>query len=299
MSRITGGTVAVGPRTHTPMEISQETIDTFLQWLATQGVAFAVKLLAAVAIFVIGRWVIGFVAKLLTRALDRAKVDATLSKFLVRIVSVVLLVGIVIAALDTLGFKTTSLVAILGAAGLAIGLALQGSLSNFAAGVMIIIFRPFRVGDFIEAAGTSGIVEEISIFHTIMRTPDNRGVVVPNSSITSGTIVNLAAKDTRRVDLTFSVAYDDDLKAAQAAIWRVLNADERILKDPAPIVGVMTLAESSVDIVVWPWVKRTDFLVVKFHLLEAIKAELEAAGCSIPFPQRDVHLIPMESKKPA
>lgn len=281
------------------MELSQETIDHIIAWLTTNGVAFGMKVLAALVIFVVGRWAANLIGRQFGRALDRGKVDATLTKFLVRIVQIILLVGVVIAALDTLGFKTTSLVAILGAAGLAIGLALQGSLANFAAGVMIIVFRPFRVGDFIEGGGVSGIVEEISIFTTYMRTPDNRGVIVPNSTITSGSITNFAAKDTRRVDLTFGISYDDDIKKAKEVIWKVLNADERILEEPAPIVGVMNLGESSVDIVVWPWVNRADFLDVKFHLNETIKAELEAAGCTIPYPQRDVHLFPVDKEKTA
>jgi small conductance mechanosensitive channel len=186
-------------------------------------------------------------------------------------------------------------VAIIGAAGLAIGLAMQGSLSNFAAGVMIILFRPFKIGDFIDAGGVKGIVEEISIFTTNLRTPDNLAVIVPNSAITGGSITNFAAKETRRIDLTFGIAYDDDISVAKKAIWEVLNADERILKDPAPIVGVMELADSSVNLIVWPWVQRTDFLTTKMDLNEKIKAAIEGAGCSIPFPQRDVHLFPAQS----
>lgn len=259
-------------------------------WLATQGLEFFLRLVTAVLIFLIGRWIAARLCRFFDRGMERGHVDPTLRSFLVRIVQVLLLVVVVLAALDRVGVKTTSLVAIIGAAGLAIGLAMQGSLSNFAAGVMIILFRPFKVGNFIDAGGVKGIVEEISIFHTHLRTPDNLKVIVPNSQINGGTITNFSAKDTRRCDMTVGVSYDDDLKAAQAAIWRVLNADERILKDPAPIVGVMNLGESSVDIVVWPWVKAPDFLAVKFHLNEAIKAELEAAGCSIPYPQRDVHL---------
>lgn len=268
-------------------------------WLATQGLAFAMKLVAALAIFFIGRWLIGIICRLAGGALDRAKVDPTLRGFLVRIVQVLLLLFVILASLDQLGVKTTSLVAVLGAAGLAVGLAMQGSLSNFAAGVMIIIFRPFKVGNFIDAGGVKGIVEEISIFHTHLRTPDNLAVIVPNSQISGGTITNFSAKDTRRCDLTIGVSYDDDLRVAKEVIWKVLNADERILQDPKPIVGVMNLGESSVDIVVWPWVKASDFLQVKFYLNETIKRELEAAGCSIPYPQRDVHLHAVAAKSQA
>lgn len=269
----------------------QDIIDSTLAWLAGNGREFLLNLLVALVIFFVGKWVAKKLSRVVAGMLERGKVDATLCRFIARIVHVLLLTVVVLAALDRLGVKTTSLVAIIGAAGLAVGLAMQGSLSNFAAGVMIIIFRPFKVGNFIDAGGTKGIVEEISIFHTIMRTPDNLAVIVPNSQINSGVITNFSAKDTRRVDITFGVSYDDDLKVAKETIWKVLNSDERILKDPAPIVGVMNLGESSVDIVCWAWVKSADFLQVKFFLTETVKTELEAAGCSIPFPQRDVHLF--------
>ncbi|MCF7689816.1 MAG: mechanosensitive ion channel [Cephaloticoccus sp.] len=259
-------------------------------WLATEGLAFGIKLLGALVIFIIGKWLARVLSAVLSRALERAKLDATLNKFVTRIANVLLLLVVIMAALDMIGVRTTSLVAIIGAAGLAVGLALQGSLANFAAGVMIIIFRPFKIGDFIDAGGIKGIVEEISIFTTNLRTPDNLAVIVPNAAITGGSITNFAAKENRRIDLTFGIAYDDDIKVAKKAIWGVLKTDERILQDPAPIVGVMELADSSVNLVVWPWVKRTDFLTVKMDLNENIKAAIEQAGCSIPFPQRDVHL---------
>ncbi len=274
-------------------------IDAVQIWLATEGLAFLLRLLGALLIFFIGRWVARFISGLVAGALTRAKIEPTLGRFLTRIAYTLLLIVVVMAALDVVGVKTTSMVAIIGAAGLAIGLAMQGSLSNFAAGVLIVIFRPFKIGDFIEAGGVKGIVEEISIFTTNLRTPDNLGVIVPNSAITGGSITNFAAKDTRRCDLKFGIAYDDDIAAAKKAIWEVLNADPRILKDPAPIVGVMELADSSVNLVVWPWVARTDFLQVKFDLNERIKAALESAGCTIPFPQRDVHLHTVAPKKSA
>lgn len=274
-------------------------VDKLLEWLATRGVDFLMSALAALLIFFIGRWVAGLVTNLVSRSLERAQVEPTLNRFLSRMVNALFMAVVILAALGKLGVQTTSFIAIIGAAGLAIGLAMQGSLANFAAGVLIIIFRPFKIGDFIDAGGVKGIVEEISIFTTNMRTPDNLGVIVPNAQITGGSITNFAAKETRRVDMTFGIAYDDDITAAKKAIWEVLNADERILKDPAPIVGVMELADSSVNIVVWPWVKRADFLMVKFDLNEKVKAALEGAGCSIPFPQRDVHLYSVEGKKSA
>ena len=267
------------------------TMDAVTTWLTTEGLAFGIRLLAALAIFIIGKWIVRLLCGLISNALERAKLDPTLNRFLTRITNVLLLIVVIMAALDMIGIKTTSLVAIIGAAGLAVGLAMQGSLSNFAAGVMIIIFRPFKIGDFIDAGGVKGIVEEISIFTTNLRTPDNLAVIVPNSAITGGSITNFAAKETRRIDLTFGIAYDDDISVAKKAIWEVLNADERILKDPAPIVGVMELADSSVNLIVWPWVNRTDFLTTKMDLNEKIKAAIEGAGCSIPFPQRDIHIV--------
>lgn len=261
------------------------------EWLMTQGVQWAINIGFALAIFVIGRMLANMLTGMLRKAFDRANMDPTLSGFLCKIANILMVLMVIMASLGKLGINTTSFVAILGAAGLAVGLALQGSLGNFASGVMIIFFRPYKVGDFIEAGGTKGIVEEISIFNTNMRTPQNQVVIVPNGQITGGTIVNYSVKETRRIDLTMGVSYGDDLKVAKETIWKVLNADERILKDPAAIVGVMNLGESSVDIVVWFWVKAPDFLMTKMDLTELLKTELEAAGCSIPYPQRDVHLF--------
>lgn len=278
--------------TTTDTQSLQSTLDAVQTWLATEGLAFGIRLLGAILIFIVGRWLVKLMGGVISRALTKAKLDDTLNRFVTRITSVLLLLVVIMAALDMIGIRTTSLVAIIGAAGLAIGLAMQGSLSNFAAGVMIILFRPFKIGDFIDAGGVKGIVEEISIFTTNLRTPDNLAVIVPNSAITGGSITNFAAKETRRIDLTFGIAYDDDISVAKKAIWEVLNSDERILKDPAPIVGVMELADSSVNLIVWPWVKRADFLTTKMDLNEKIKAAIEGAGCSIPFPQRDVHLFP-------
>jgi len=263
-------------------------------WLATEGLGFGIRLLTALLIFVIGKWLAKMISGAISRAFARSKMDETLNQFLTKIAYVMLLIVVILAAVDRLGVETTSMVAIIGAAGLAVGLALQGSLANFAAGVMLIIFRPFKIGDFIDAGGIKGIVEEISIFTTNLRTPDNLAVIVPNSHITGGSITNFAAKDTRRIDLTFGVSYDDNIEAAKEAIWAVIKADERILKDPEAVVGVMELADSSVNIIARPWVNRADFLTVRMDLLEKTKAALESAGCSIPFPQRDVHLHQVE-----
>lgn len=252
---------------------------------------FLINLATAAAIFFIGKWIAKTVAGLIKKAMDKAKVDPTLSKFVKNLTNAILLVFVVLAALAKLGVPTTSAVAILGAAGLAVGFALQGSLSNFAAGIMMIIFKPFAVDDYIEAGGTAGTVKEIDIFNTIMNTPDNKRVIVPNAQITGGNIINYSTNGTRRVDLVMGVSYDDDLKKARQVIESVLKADDRVLADPAYTVAVSELADSSVNFVVRPWVKGADYWGVYFDLTEKLKVELEANGLSIPYPQRDVHMI--------
>lgn len=202
-----------------------------------------------------------------------------------------LLAFVVLAALAQLGIQTTSFIAIIGAAGLAVGLALQGSLSNFAAGVMLIIFRPFKVGDFIEAAGVSGSVEEIMIFSTKLKSPDNKQLYVPNGSIISGTITNYSAKDQRRVDLVFGCGYGDDIKKAKALLEAIVKENPLVLDDPAPTIGVLELGDSSVNFAVRPWVATPDYWDVYFQITEEVKQRFDEAGISIPFPQRDVHLI--------
>lgn len=268
------------------------------EWLTTTGLDWGTRILLALLIFVIGRIVARLLTGLMMRALQRAKIEATLSGFLGRIANIILLLVVVMAALEKLGVQTTSLVAMLGAAGLAVGLALQGSLSNFAAGVMIIVLRPFKVGDFIQAGGTSGIVEGINIFSTSLRTPQNQAVIVPNGQIGSATITNFSGRETRRIDLTLGVSYNDDLRVAKETIWRVIKADERILTEPAPIVGVTELGASSVDFAIWFWVKSPDFLATRMDTIERLKLAIEAAGCSIPYPQSDVHLHPVEKPAP-
>lgn len=265
-----------------------EKID-ILSLVSEYGIPFGIKIITALAIFIIGKFVIKLVIKFLQAILSRSKMDEILVNFITSISRSILLLFVIIAALDQLGVDTTSLIALLGAAGLAVGLALQSSLQNFAAGVMLIIFRPFKKADFIEAAGVSGKVINISIFGTILRTGDNKEVIVPNGDIYGGTITNYSAQDTRRIDMVFGIGYDDDMKKAKQIMHDVINQDERILKDPAPLIAVAELADSSVNFVVRPWVKSADYWAVNFDLNENIKQAFDDNKISIPYPQMDVH----------
>jgi len=251
---------------------------------------YGLKVLGALVVLILGRWVARMLANLLRRGLVRAKVDETLTSFIVNVAYVALLVFVVISALGQLGMQTTSFIAVIGAAGLAVGLAFQGSLANFAAGALMIMFRPFRVGDFIEAGGVAGVVEEIQIVTTKLRTGDNKTVYVPNNKIMGDSITNYSAKETRRIDLVFGVGYEDDLQQVKTLLEEILAADERVLKDPAPTIGVLALADSSVNFAVRPWVATADYWSVYFDLNETVKRRFDAAGISIPYPQRDVHL---------
>ncbi|MCB2145784.1 MAG: mechanosensitive ion channel [Deltaproteobacteria bacterium] len=261
-------------------------LDKIYQLLTVYGL----KVLAALAIFFIGRWVAGGVRKLVERIMTKGKVEHTLVTFTSNMAYIGLLVFIVIAALGQLGIQTTSFIAILGAAGLAVGLALQGALSNFAAGFLLIIFRPFKVGDLIEAAGVFGVVEAIQIFTTQLKTADNKTVIVPNAKLTDDNIVNWTVKGTRRVDMVFGIGYDDDIDKARSLMADIIAEDSRILKTPEPQISVSELADSSVNFVVRPWVKVEDYWGVFFDLTEKIKKAFDANGVSIPFPQRDVHV---------
>jgi len=266
--------------------MSSEQIDALLSYVTEYGM----KVVLALLIFVAGKWIAGLVRKAVRRAMERSKVDATLVGFLSNIVFYLLMVAVVIAAVSQLGIQTTSFVAVLGAAGLAVGLALQGSLSNFASGVLIILFRPFKVGDFVEAGGVAGTIDEIGILATQMHTPDNKGMTVPNSQIMGGQIVNFNAFDTRRCDMSFGIGYQDDIDRAKAVLAEMVAADERCLKEPAPVIVVGALGESSVDILCRPWVKASDYWGLYWDMQERVKKRFDAEGISIPFPQRDVHL---------
>jgi small conductance mechanosensitive channel len=249
------------------------------------------RIVAALLVFFIGRWITTILVGLVTKALDRAKVEPTLTKFLGSLVYMTLVAIVILTAVGTLGVPTANFLAILGAAGLAIGLALKDSLSNFSSGVMLVFFRPFKVGDYVEAGGVAGTVDSISIFNTVIKTPDNRVITVPNSLIYGSTITNYSAEPTRRVDLVFGIGYSDDVTRAKAIINDVLAADARILAEPAPTVMLLELADSSVNFAVRPWVNSGDYWAVRGDLLENVKRELERAGLSIPFPQRDVHIV--------
>ena len=251
---------------------------------------WALRIVGALAILVIGNWLAKKIANLFVKMMERNNVDITLTKFLKNIVYYALLTAVVIAAAQELGINTASFLAVVGAAGLAVGLALKDSLANFSAGVMLILFRPFKVGDAVTIAGETGAVEEITIFNTVMNTFDNQRKIIPNGLITTGTITNITANDTRRVDMVFGIGYDDDIKKAEQLLKEIVKAEPNVLTDPAPTVAVAELADSSVNFVVRPWVKTTDYWAVKFALTEKIKLAFDEQGISIPFPQQDVHM---------
>ena len=252
--------------------------------------AYGPPVVKALAILLIG-WIVARIVRSVARSLMiRAKVDETLTAFCASLLYMLLMALVVISALSKLGVDTTSFAALIAAAGLAIGFALQGSLGNFAAGVMLIIFRPFRAGDYVEAGGTSGTVEQIQVFATTLKTPDNKTIVVPNSAITGGNITNYSARETRRVDMVFGIGYGDDIRKAKEVISGILARDNRILKEPEPVIAVSELADSSVNIVVRPWVKTADYWGVFFDITEAVKLEFDAQGITIPYPQQDVHM---------
>ena len=261
-----------------------------VEMVEVTGIEIGLKILGAVAVLVIGMWVAKLLKKVIVKLMQRKEVDKTLTTF-ISTLSLVLMKGVVIiAALEMLNFKTASLITLLGAAGLAVGLALQGSLSNFAAGVLLIIFKPFAVGDVVEAGGVKGFVREISIFTTHVDTFDNKKTIVPNTKLMADNITNYSANSTRRVDLVAGISYQDDIDKARAAIESVLKGFPEILEFPAPDILVSEMADSSVNFVVRPWCKPEDYFKIYFGVIEGIKKKFDAEGISIPFPQRDVHL---------
>ncbi len=252
---------------------------------------YSMQILAAIVILVVGLWLAKKIKACFVSALNKKEVDPTLIGFFSSTLHGGLVLFIVIAAIGKLGVQTTSFVAVIGAAGLAVGLALQGSLSNFASGFLLILFKPFKVGDVIKAGGEAGVVVEVGILTTELKTPDNVKIIMPNSSIMGGSITNMSAHPTRRVDMVVGVGYGDDLNKAKQIMEDLLAADERVLKDPAPTVAVSNLGDSSVDFVVRPWVNSADYWAVKFDFTKSVKEKFDAEGVSIPFPQRDVHLF--------
>lgn len=261
-----------------------------LETIKTIGIGFGGKLFIAVVIFYVGRIVARMITKAVRKLMQAQEVDKILETFVCNLVYWLLMVFIIIAAINQVGIQTTSLIAIMGAAGLAIGLALQGSLSNFAAGVLIVIFRPYRVGDFVEVAGISGAVVQVQILTTVLKTGDNKQIVVPNAQIMDSIITNYSANEQRRVDMLIGVSYDDDLDKVRKTIKELVDADDRVLKDPECLIAVAALADSSVNFTVRPWVKTEDYWGVMFDLTEAIKKRFDRDGISFPFPQQDVHL---------
>lgn len=258
---------------------------------ATSGIAnIALKIVIALLIFWVGRWLIRRVRRLLERIMTRRNVDVSLRAFLMSLVNITLMLLLIITIIGVLGIDTTSFIALFASAGLAIGMALSGTLQNFAGGVMILLFRPFRVGDFIEAQGQSGTVKEIQLIHTLLNTPDNKTILLPNGPVSTGIINNYSREPRRRVDWTFGIAYGDDYDLARTTIAELLAADERVAKDPAPFIALSALADSSVNIVVRAWVDSSEYWNVYFDMNERVYKVFSAKGLNIPFPQMDVHL---------
>ena len=259
--------------------------------LRTLGMDFALNVIVAIIIFYVGRIIVRLATKMLRTAMQSQEVDRILESFVCNLVYWTLMLFVIIAAINQIGVQTTSLIAVMGAAGLAVGLALQGSLANFASGVLIVMFRPYRVGDFVEAAGISGTVLQVQILTTILKTGDNKQIIVPNGQIMGSIITNYSANDTRRIDMTVGVSYDDDLDKVRSTLRDLVNADSRILKDPECLIAVAALADSSVNFTVRPWVATGDYSAVMFELTEAIKKRFDKEGISFPFPQQDVHVF--------
>lgn len=251
---------------------------------------YGLRVIAAIIVLIVGRWIAKGLTNVVKKVMNKKDVDPTITSFIASLTYIALLVFVVLAALGQLGIQTTSFIAVIGAAGLAIGLALQGSLSNFAAGFLMIIFRPFKVGDYIEGAGVAGTVEAIQIFTTQLKTPDNKTVIVPNAKMTGDNITNYTMKGTRRVDMVFGIGYGDDIDKAKGILENLVAKDARILDDPPVKIAVVELADSSVNFVVRPWVKSDDYWDVYFDMNENVKKNFDAEGVSIPFPQQDVHL---------
>lgn len=267
--------------------------------LSVYIIPWGIKIVSAILIYVIGRWITKLIVKSVVKLMLKSNVDASLTKFAGNIIGTVLTIFVLIAAIEQLGVDTTSIMAIFAAAGLAVGLALKDSLSNFSAGVMLIMFKPFKIGDLVNAGGSTGVIEEIQIFNTVMKTGDNQKIIVPNSHVYGGSITNMSARDTRRIDLVIGIGYDDNIGTAKSLIEEIISNNPLTLSDPAPTIMVLELGASSIDIAVRPWVKTPDYWGVRAELLQTIKETFDEKGISIPYPQRDVHMITNSVEKVA
>jgi small conductance mechanosensitive channel len=272
------------------MEINIEKIEHYMQMLGEMGLQFGVQFVLAIVVYFVGNFIIKRVLGLVGKGLEKKKVEITLHQFLLSILSTLLKAIQIIILASMLGIQTASFIAILGAAGLAIGLALQGSLANFAGGVLILLFRPFKNGDAIKAQGYVGSVEEIQIFNTILKTFDNQRIIIPNGLLSNGCVTNINVNGTRRVDMVFGIGYDDDIAKAKALLRTIIEADERVLKDQPVDIWVGEHGESSVNLFVRPWANAEDYWGIYFEMMEKVKVEFDKAGISIPFPQRDIHI---------
>ncbi len=271
-----------------------ENVQLYTQQLTDLAFKLLPQLLLAIVVLILGLWAIKFLGRGINRALEKSKVDVSLQKFLVSLISIGFKILLLISIASMLGIATTSFVTIIGAMGLAVGLALQGSLANFAGGVLILLLKPFKVGDVIDAQGFIGKVDQIQIFNTILKTFDNKTIFIPNAALSNGNITNYSIEPTRRVDMTFGIGYNDDLKKAKQILTEMVEKDERILKEPAPTVALAELGDSSVNFAVRVWVKQEDFWNVYYDFQENVKLTFDAQDISIPYPQRDVHLYQVD-----
>ena len=265
--------------------------ETWLPTIQQYGLEYGLLFIKALAIFIIGKFIVGLLRKVVDRIMQRNGVDDMLRKFLSNMIFALLMTFVIIAAIGSLGIQTASLIAVIGAAGLAIGLALQGSLSNFAAGVLMIIFRPYRIGDLVNVAGTDGFVEEVEVFTTVLRTPDKIKIIIPNGQIMNDQIINYTDAEKRRLELTVGISYDDDIDKARDVLLTAIKASEYVLEDPAPKITVSELGDSSVNLAVRPWVMSASYAPATHEITERVKKALDIAGISMPYPQRDVHVF--------
>ena len=270
--------------------LDPQQLQPYIEQAVTMVMLWAPRVVLALLVLIVGWWLIARVIRIMERALDRSSADQTLTNFLKSLANISLKAMLLVSVASMVGIATTSFLALLGAAGLAIGLALQGSLSNFAGGVLILLFRPFKLGDFIEAQGVSGTVKEMQILNTVLNTPDNKRVIVPNGPLANNNITNFSTESTRRVEFVFGIGYDDDLKQAKDLLIALFDQDRRVLREPQPLVVVSELGDSSVNFTVRVWVQSSDFWGLKFDMLERVKLAFDEANISIPYPQTDVHL---------